>query len=277
MESNILPAELMKKYNPIYYLLFILLIMGTFASMAQNSYGLKIMGGVALAFGLIFLLEFITVLRKKEMKDGYALAELASMILFSIIFGFRVFYIHFPYIEWLFAAAGAWLVFFYIRKLFIRYQRLVSRNRRLAWMGVIFHLSIILFLVSLVMIPFASQKAEWVGMAAFALLLVFIIGAFVKRDDLVDGDKVTTLQMITGYRDHSIVLTLLFLLFSLFTAFNKAGLIPNIYSDEFPRAYFELVNNATSKNEKPIDGKYKYEEFIKKYQQFLKRNKVSDK
>jgi hypothetical protein len=263
----------MKKYNAYYYLLFILLVMGAFASMAQNSYGLKIMGGVAFAFGLIFLLEFITALGKKETKDGYALAELAAMILFSVIFGCRIFHIYFTYIEWLFAAAGAWLAFFYIRKLFIRYQRLVSRNRRLALLGVIFHLSIIFFLVSLIMIPFASQKAEWVGMAAFALLLVFIIGAFVKRDDLVDGNKVTAMQMVTGYRDHSIVLASLFLLFSLFAAFNKAGLVPGIYSDEFPRAYFELVDKATSGKEKPVDGKYKYEEFMEKYQQFLKHTK----
>jgi hypothetical protein len=267
----------MKKYNPIYYLLFILLVMGAFASMAQNSYGLKIMGGVAFAFGLIFMLEFITILGKKASKDVYALAELAAMILFAVIFGCRIFHIYFPYIERLFAAAGAWLVFFYLRKLFIRYRRLVSRNRRLAWLGLIFHLSIILFLVSLIMIPFTSQKAEWVGMAAFALLLIFIIGAFVKGDDLVDGDKVTAMQMVTGYRDHSIVLTSLFLLFSLFAAFNKAGLVPAIYSDEFPQSYFKLLDDATSGKEKSADGKYKYKEFMEKYQQFLKHNKVRDK
>lgn len=144
-------------------------------------------------------------------------------------------------------------------------------------MGVIFHLSIILFLVSLIMIPFASQKAEWVGMVAFALLLVFIIGALIKRDDLVDGNKVTAMQMVTGYRDHSIVFASLFLLFSLFAAFNKAGLVPGIYSDEFPRAYFELVDKASSGKEKPVDGKYKYGQFMENYQQFLRRNKVRNK
>ena len=143
-------------------------------------------------------------------------------------------------------------------------------------MGVIFHGSIILFLVSLIMIPFAAQKAEWVGMAAFALLLVFIIGAFVKRNDLADGNKVTAMQMVTAYRDHSIVLASLFLLFSLFSAFNKAGLVPAIYSDEFPQAYFKLVDDATSGKEKPVNGKYKYEEFMKKYDQFHKQNKIKD-
>jgi hypothetical protein len=251
--------------------------MGAFASMAQNDYGLKIMGGVAITFGLVFLIEFITTIGNKEKKDAYALAELAAMILFSVIFGCRVFNIHFPFIEWLFAAAGAWLGFFYIRKLFIRFHRLVFRNRRLAVLGVIFHLSIVLFLISLIMIPFASQKAEWVGMAAFALLLVFIIGAFVKRDDMVDGNIVTAMQMITGYRDHSIVLASLFLLFSLFAAFNKAGLVPGIYNDEFPRAYYKLVNEASAGKEKPVNGIYRHEEFKKSYDRFIKRNGIDNR
>ena len=43
----------MKKLNVIYLFLFILLVMGAFASMAQNSYGLKILGGVAFFFAFI--------------------------------------------------------------------------------------------------------------------------------------------------------------------------------------------------------------------------------
>ena len=262
----------MKRNNPIYYLLFILLVMGTFASMARNNYGLKIIGGVAFAFGLVFLLEFITAVVRKEKKDSYELAEQAAMILFSMIFGCRVFNIHFSYIEWMFVVAGAWLVFFYIRKLVIRYRRLVAMNRRLAWMGIFFHLSIILFLISLIISPFATQNAEWVGILAFTFFLVFIIGAFAKRDDLVEGNKVTTIQMVTGYKDHSIVLSILFLLFFLFAAFNKAGMLPTTYSDEMPQAYFKLVDDAVSGKEKSVDGKYKYEEFMEQYEQFLKRN-----
>lgn len=267
----------MKNYNSVYYLLFILLVMGSFASMAQNSYGLKIMGGVAIAFGLVFMLELISELGKKENKDMYALGELVALILFAVIFGSRVFNIYFPNIEWIFAAAGAWLVFFYVRKLFIRYRRLVDRNQRLAWLGMLFHFSIILFLVSMIITPFIGQKAEWVGMAAFAFLLVFIICALVKRDDLVEGNPVSAMKMVMGYRDHSIVLALLFSLFSLFVAFNIAGLIPAIYSDEMPQAYYKLLNNSVSKQEKTADGKYKYNDFKKKYEQFLKHTKVTDK
>ena len=80
--------------------------------------------------------------------------------------------------------------------------------------------------------------------------------------------------MITGYRDHSIVLALLFLLFSVFTALNKADLLPGIYSDEYPRAYNEKVNSAASGKEKKVNGKYKYEEFMEEYEKFLEHNKT---
>ncbi|HSU27237.1 MAG TPA: hypothetical protein VLJ68_02570 [Chitinophagaceae bacterium] len=263
----------MRKYNALYFLLFILLVMGAFASMAQNSYGLKIMGGVAWAFGLIFLAEMITIWRRKVKMDPFVFGELTALFIFAIIFGCRIFYIHFPYIEWLFAAAGAFLVFFYARKLFIRCRRLYKRNLRLALLGLIFHLSIVFFLVSLVLIPFAGKKSEWSGMAGFALLLIFMLGALIKRNDLVEGEKTTAVQMVTGYRDHSIILASIFLLFSLYAISSRAGLLPPIYSDEYPQSYFDLVNKASTGKEKSVDGKYQYQRYMEKYNQFLKRNK----
>src|SRR6187431_3330124 len=143
----------MKKLNVIFLFLFILLIMGAFASMAQNSYGLKIMGGVAFVFALVFLVEFISVFRKKDNRDMYTLAEPACLFILSIVFGLRVFYIHFSYIELLFGAAGAILVLIYFRKMMIRFRHYRHRNNFLALLVLFFHLSIILFLVSLTLVP----------------------------------------------------------------------------------------------------------------------------
>jgi hypothetical protein len=267
----------MKKNNPIYFLLFILLVMGAFASMAQNSYGLKLMGGVAFVFAGVFLMELTGTLTSEEKKDRSAIAELLAMIPFAAIFGCRVFNIYFPFIEWVFVAAGICLLFFYIRKLIIRYRQLVEKNQRLAGMILIFHLSIILFLLSMTLAPLSIRATEWIGMAGFVFLLVFIIGALIRKFYFIDGDNVAVLQMITGYRDHSIILALLFLLLSLFIALNKTGLLPGIYSDEYPRAYNEMINGGASGKEKTADGKLKHEAFKEQYQQFLKHNNIRNK
>ncbi|HSF44363.1 MAG TPA: hypothetical protein VLA58_00080, partial [Chitinophagaceae bacterium] len=59
----------MKTYNTIYFLLFVLLIMGAFASMAQNSYGLKLLGVVGMLFGLLFLYQLIRFLMRPGKTD----------------------------------------------------------------------------------------------------------------------------------------------------------------------------------------------------------------
>jgi len=93
---------------------------------------------------------------------------------------------------------------------------------------------------------------------------------------LVDGENISAFKMVTYFKDHSIIIIFIFLLFSFYVGFNRIGVLPGVYSDKFPQVYYELVDNAASKKEKPVDGRYKYEEFKKKYNQFLKHNNIKD-
>ncbi len=260
----------MKKFNPVYYLLFILFVMGAFASMAQNDYGLKIMGGVAFVFSFLFLFQLIDILRKNGKKDMLVIAELTGLMILSAIFGLRVFYIHFPYVEYLFSATALLLALAYLRKLLLRFRQYKTRSNLLAFLVLVFHLSIILFLLSLAAVPFAQKTSVFLGFGALVLLLFFMLRGFFRGELLVEGEHITAFKMVKQFKDHSIIIISLFLLFSLYVGFNRIGLLPGIYSDEFPQAYYELVDKAASKKEKPVDGRYKYEEFKKKYDQFLK-------
>jgi len=265
----------MKKYNPIYYLLFILLVMGTFASMAQNSYGLRIMGGVAFVFALVFFIQCITFLRRKDGINIFAVIETACLFIVAIIFGFRVFYIYFPYVELLFELSAMVLAIVYMMRMLTRFNHFKKESSFLAFLIVVFHLSIILFLVSLAIFPFKPVIADITGIAAFIFLVFFLISALVKKDLQLHGEKVSAFKMIRLLKDHSIIIITLFILFSLYTGLNRTGLLPGIYSDEYPRAYFELLENSSSNKEKQVDGKYKYDEFIEEYQQFLEHNKIN--
>jgi hypothetical protein len=260
----------MKKFNPVYYLLFILFVMGAFASMAQNDYGLKIMGGVAFVFSFLFLFQLIDILRKNGKKDMLVIAELTGLMILSAIFGLRVFYIHFPYVEYLFSATALLLALVYLRKLLLRFRQYKTRSNLLAFLVLVFHLSIILFLLSLAAVPFAQKTSVFLGFGALVLLLFFMLRGFFRGELLVEGEHMTAFKMVKQFKDHSIIIISLFLLFSLYVGFNRIGLLPGIYSDEFPQAYYELVDRAASKKEKPVDGRYKHEEFKKKYDQFLK-------
>ncbi len=262
----------MKNYNTIYYLLFVLLIMGAFSSMAQNSYGMTILGIVAISFGLVFLQQFILELGNKDQVDYLAVAEALSLCILSFIFALRLFHVYFPFSEILFAAAGLVLIFVYGRKMILRFQHLKSRHSTLANVVLIYHISILLFLVSLVTAPFFPGYNTYIGMAAFILLLLFLLAGLLLKEMVIDGSGVSVFKKVAAFKDRSVILLSLFFVMSLYMGFTRAGIIPAMYSDDFPQAYFKLVNNAESSKEQPVNGKFRHQEFKQRYDEFLKRN-----
>jgi hypothetical protein len=262
----------MKSYNTIYYLLFVLLIMGAFAAMAQNSYGFRILGGVALAFGLIFLYQCIENMLKKEKHDTTAQVELVSMSVLSFIFALRIFLIRIPFAEWIFEVAGILLILVYLKKLVQSYGRLKPGNMSLALLILVFYLSLILFILSLVAAPLAPQASEYMAILAFVLLAGFLVTSFIKKEFFIEGENTSAFKVISLFKDRSVILISLFFIVALFTGFSRIGVLPKLYSDQFPQAYFKLVNNAETGKEKPVNGKYRHEEFKAKYDQFVERN-----
>lgn len=266
----------MKKYNAIFYLLFVLLVMGTFASMAQNNYGFIIMEGVALAFALVFFIQTFVILFKKSKKDLTSFLEPACLFLLALIFFLRAINKHFQYVEQIFSIAALILTVIYFKKMISRFRYFKSKNKLLAMHVIIFHMSIILFLISLCIYPYSTRSAEVIAVAAFLLLIIFIVSGFINKNLLTDGIMTTPFNMVSQFEDHSPVIVTFCLLFSLFVGLNRIGLLPGIYSDEYPHAYYELVNKASTGNEKAVDGKFKFELFKDNYDLFLKHN-VKDK
>lgn len=265
----------MSRYNPYYYLLFVLLIFGAFASMAQNDYGIQILGFVALAFGVIFFLQLIFAIRKKHI-DAVTVTELGSLVVMSVILFMRVFYIRFPFVEVLFGIAGFVLIASYLIKLAIAWNALKSKSKDMGILVVLFMGSIISYAISMTIVPFVSTLAEPAGGVGFGLLLLFLMVALLKGEMLIEGERLSAFAYVARLKDRSIVLVTLFLLFTAYMGLTKINVIPKMYSDEFPQAYFELVKQAETGKEKPVNGKFKHEEFKEMYDQFVSRNQLSE-
>jgi hypothetical protein len=152
-----------------------------------------------------------------------------------------------------------------------------AKNKLMAIVIAVYYGSLMLFLISLLSFELRPKISATTGAMAFLLLLAFVLAGFLKKDLLVEGDKVSAFSLVRKFHDHSVIILTLFLLMSLYVGFNKMGLIPDIYSDQFPQVYYRLVHDAASGKEKPVNGKYKYEIFREKYDQFLQHNKISKK
>jgi hypothetical protein len=247
-------------------------MMGAFAAMAQNSYGLTILGGVSVAFGVIFLIQFINRLRKKGIAHAIKLVEYSSLVLLSFILALRIFHIQLPYMEWVFTLSGLALAYNYLNRLIKAFGFMKTQNHTLSILILTYYLSLIIFIIALVIMPFMQVLAFYAGCIAVILLISFLVAGFLKKQFLVDGQAVSAIGAIAQLRDQSILLLSLFFLFSLYLGFSTSGILPKIYSDEDPQAYFELVNKAETGNEKPINGKYKFEAFKTSYDQFVDKD-----
>lgn len=264
----------MKKYNTLYYLLFVLLIMGAFASMAQNAYGFIILGAVAFVFSGIFLFQLIERLLVKNFKKGKIedSIELSALTLLSLILGLRVFYIHFGYVEVIFGLAGMALVVLYFKKM-INSFTYFSGNKLLKWLVPVFYSSIVFYILSMIAAAFFPLLSEPIGELAFGLTLIVIVAMLLKREQYVEGEKRPVLYFLVRLRGKPVLLGALFLVFTAYMGLTKVGVLPKMYSNEFPQAYFQLVADAERDIEKPVDGKYQYENFKERYEIFLEHNK----
>lgn len=255
----------------LYYLLFVTLVMGAFASMAQNDYGMAMVGIVAASFSVLFLIQFVSVFFKRK-RYRAQLAEVACLLVLSAIMAMRVFYIRFEFVEYVFGVAGVVLIVVYGQKMLKAYVIAKPKNKSLAILVLIFYSSVVLYLISMIAAPFLSVVSEPMGMAAFGLIVIAIIGNLVLGNMLIDNEKTTAYRFILTLRDRSMVLIALFLLFTSYLAFTKVQLLPTLYSDEFPQSYYNLVNQAETGKEIPVNGKFKHEVFKENYEIFLKHH-----
>lgn len=267
----------MNRYNLYYYLLFVLVIFGAFASMAQNDYGIKILGAAAFAFAVIFALQLLTEWRKKPVKDWVMVTELTGIVMISIILGMRVVYLRFPFVELLFGVAGLMVIVSYAIRIRGSWTTLYSRSSAMAILVTLFLSGITCYFISMTFAPFIELVAEPFGLVGFLLLILFLVGGVLKSQLLVQGERLSVFTYVSKVRDRSIVLAALFVLFTTYTSLTNIGFIPKMYSDEFPQRYFELVQQAQTGKETPINGRYRYEIFEEEYDRFIQRQVKSAK
>jgi hypothetical protein len=183
-----------------------------------------------------------------------------------------MFHVYVPFSELLFAMAGLVLIFVYVKKMLYRYGILASKNMNAARLSLVYHLSLILFIISLIAVPLLPQLYAYLGIAAFILLVGFLIAGLLGPKYLLDGAEFSVFKLVAGLKDRSMILLSLFFIISLYMGLTRIGVLPSMYSDEYPQAYFKLVNKAETGKEKPENGKYMHQEFKKRYDDFVKKN-----
>lgn len=268
----------MKRYNTLYYLLIVLLITGAFASIAQNSYGAIILGFVAFSFSILFLIQFIESFNRDEkVSVRINRLEFMGLALVSAVIGMRVFLWHFGFVEYVFVVGVAMVMIVYSLRLFRAWNSLRLKHSKLTLIVVMYYMSILLYLLSMVTVPFFPALAEPAGGIAFGLLIGFITLSVLFKSFIIEGEAVVPFRYALSSKDRSVLLLSLFLLFTMYLGFTRIGILPKMYSDAYPQQYFNLVNLAEQGQDERIDGKLKHERFKEAYDRFVERHGSNEK
>lgn len=266
----------MKRYNTFYYLLFVLLIMGAFASMAQNTYGVKLMGFVCLGFAMMFLHEIIFAVDKRDdllkSHKRWLILELSALSAIACLSFFRIRLIEVPLGKELIIILLAILLLIYFSHMLIN-ARLTWRNDKKLFASILFYYgSLLTFIGAFLMGIIRPAYARFIGTIAISLLIGFGILVLLFRDLIFRNERVSVIQYITRMKNKSVILLIGFIMIFGFIGLNEIKVLPPLYSGEMPSGYVKLVQQAESDPENSSTAKKRYEEFDKNYRQFM-RNK----
>jgi hypothetical protein len=263
---------MMNRYLTIFFLLFMLLIMGAFASMAQNNYGFAMLGWVSLGFTLVFLVQLARKLTGKKAYSISSVAELLGLIVLTFLFSMNNFHIRIPFSDYLATAAAVLLAVVYAGNLRDAIQRPVTKGRsNRAWI-IAYYAGVILFLLSFAMTPFLPQWVKLTDGVAFFLLIVFVVGSFLLPGLLKGWENNLALHIINGFRDRSFILACIFFLMAMYGSAVRVGWLPPLYSDAYPKVFFEMTGHKEPGAVNTSRPQVSQNEFKEKYERFVERN-----
>lgn len=261
----------MKPRIVFHYFLYLAIILGAFASMAQNDYGLVVVSWSCYLFSLSIALELIKKIKNISWDKK---VELFSLSVLLLLFGLRAAYVHFAYVETILLVTSLLLILVYI--LHASKKTKGVGNKRLKNLVLVYYLSLIIYTSSMVITILLPSITEIVGGIATGLLVLFMFGALISGEQLIDGVAIKTTDFLRTQAGYSIVLMTGFLLITIYSGLSMIGWLPSLYTDKVPHAYIELINNAETGKEKAIDGVYKHELYKEAYDTFMQNQDLED-
>lgn len=262
----------MNRSITILFLLFMLLITGAFASMAQNNYGFTILGWVAMGFMLLFGYQLWRKLMGKKPADRIVLAELGSLVIISLLLGLNCFHVRVPFADYVLSVAALVLLAVYVLRFREHLANISGEQQLPRTLAVAYYGGVILFLAGIVASPFLPQWTAFAGILAFTLLLAFIIGSFVLPGFQRGWKQVHALQVIGRFRDRSFIVASFCFLVSFYGLLVGRGLLPPLYSDDYPKAYFDMQTSGKSGKDDTLRPEQKQQAFKTQYEDFVQQH-----
>ena len=265
----------MKKLNSIFFILFLLLITGGFASIAQNSYGMQLLAWSVAGFAFFSLIGGLSAVSNNRYPKILALEYLSLTILFAIV-SMRIFLIRFPYVEWVFSSTGIILIIIYLSYISNNSTKLKTQNKPLFLTTSLLYLSIITYTLALALNPISNFYSEIAGVLGLITFILAVISKFRIKSIIVKDKEISLTKYLTLLPNRAYLLLALFLLFTIYTTASLLDFIPEVQSSTMPNGYYKLVKEEENGTDIPVDGRFRYQDYRIKMENFNRKQGFSD-
>jgi hypothetical protein len=251
----------MNRTTTILILLFMLLITGAFASMAQNNYGFLLIGFVCMCYAAFFLYHLIRKLTAGKKSSLRSRVELLALFLLAFSFGLNVFHIRVPFLSYITVAAAVMLILIYASYL----REALVPGKTHVW-NALYYTGIELFLLTMIMSQLNLQIPFYIEILGFGCLVACLVGMLVIPA-LREGLRLQRLtDVMAGFRNRSFLVASIFFITFIYGSAVSAGALPPLYADDYPKVFYELTGKKDEADRRaqtsPRDFKDAFERFV---------------
>lgn len=242
----------MSKKIMLYCVLVLLLVMGAFASMAINGYGMLIMCYASLGLCVTFIVELLDVVRRQDLTPsekrvaGIELAALSSICLLLALQGLSI---NVPFAAALIPILLAVLALIALYNLFVIRATLMDAPLKVRAGVFAYFGSLLLLIAASYMFGLTDRVAVVATLLALALIVVFFVLSGRRNLTIVGGENTNPWRIIWYAKNKSAVLLIGLGLMTSYFTLRTLDILPPLYFGSMPNGYSKLVREVRSSND----------------------------
>jgi hypothetical protein len=243
----------------------LLLVMGAFAAMALNNYGIVLMSYTALGFGLVFLFELLLLLPKEEEMTKFYKAslamELVSLSGLCLLYFLQGISVEIPYSLLLKFVLFTLLFGVNVYHLIRAWQYAKTTPLKVKGSIAIYFLALLLYIAG----NYLPAGGTWVTiLLALICQLTFVLFGWWKGLVILNGEETSAWKKVIQFRNKSGIQLIFFTLASLYFILNSVHVLPPLYNGSLPNGYSKVVNQWQEDKTKtdPSDFEKAYKKFL---------------
>jgi hypothetical protein len=257
----------LKKDTIIYFALLLLVVMGAFASMALNAYGVWLMSYASLAFCLVFLFELISMKNQVESADRPIIAiELGILAAMCLMFFLKGQMIDFPLSPYSSQVLISLLLAVNIFNLRAAWRELIQSPLRIRIGVTLYYFSLFSLMAAMYFFAFSAVAGLGLTLGGLAVLVYFFLTSGRKSAAIINGVRISAVSVVSQLRGKSSLTIIVLVLLAGYSSLNVLNVLPPLYYGAMPNAYAKVVQRATKANGNGVQADAKaFEEAYKKF------------